>query len=483
MSRVKDIRIQEYMIIIFVSVWIAHLSLATPIVFEEDFDYRTNKIFSLKGLDYELSKRLFPESVNIFYPIALTLSKKGVLYVLNGADDKIFRLKNGRLEEVYIPFSARNITAIYIDSENRLFLAYDRGTKVCYLKNNRKITIVNKRGYHKGYIDSVQDISCSTGDVLLAEELNDRISIFSDKGEFKKVIDKFILKKPPIILGRYFSQGEIFLNKIKQEANEYIRHILKVRKEKWEIEGLKIQFKLSKIPDKIISKFNAPAGIAVVPVAKRIYEIVIVDSLNDRVVILDQSGKLKRVFGYSGKTSGRFFMPKGVYVDILKNIYVADTGNNRIQKFSYKGEYLTNIGLSGEASVLNVPEDVVVKDDGTVYVADSLNGEVKVFIAEPFVQGRKAYLKEKYKEAVNYLKKALKVTPENPFAYYYLGYSYFKLGELKKSLKSYKQAYFLTKKQPYSRIHNFARQEIVRIKKLYTLQNILEGKSGFTDKY
>lgn len=71
----------------------------------------------------------------------------------------------------------------------------------------------------------------------------------------------------------------------------------------------------------------------------------------------------------------------GIDIDGSNNVYVADTRNDRIQKFTSEGTLLANIGSSGGSDgQLNQPTDVDV-DDGTgeVYVTDSGNHRVQVF--------------------------------------------------------------------------------------------------------
>ena len=53
----------------------------------------------------------------------------------------------------------------------------------------------------------------------------------------------------------------------------------------------------------------------------------------------------------SGESSQAFFYPADVTVDGEGNIYVLDSGNHRIQKFSREGVYLETIGREGEGPV------------------------------------------------------------------------------------------------------------------------------------
>ena len=44
---------------------------------------------------------------------------------------------------------------------------------------------------------------------------------------------------------------------------------------------------------------------------------------------------------YGGSGDGQFFYPFGIAVDMTGNVYVADSHNNRIQKFDADGTFLS----------------------------------------------------------------------------------------------------------------------------------------------
>lgn len=90
--------------------------------------------------------------------------------------------------------------------------------------------------------------------------------------------------------------------------------------------------------------------------------------------------KLVSKWGSEGAGNGQFKDPKGVAVDAWGNVYVADYGNNRIQKFTSDGYYLTQWGVGGSDDYsVSSPKDVDVDSLGNVYVANGLDGYVKKF--------------------------------------------------------------------------------------------------------
>lgn len=84
------------------------------------------------------------------------------------------------------------------------------------------------------------------------------------------------------------------------------------------------------------------------------------------------SSRAPSVFsGGPGGQAGQFSSPKGLAVDAKGNIYVADTGNSRIQKFDGDGRFVIEFGAMGPPEmVLKSPNGVAVDNEGNVYVVD-----------------------------------------------------------------------------------------------------------------
>ncbi|MEX2246490.1 MAG: flippase activity-associated protein Agl23 [Dehalococcoidia bacterium] len=77
------------------------------------------------------------------------------------------------------------------------------------------------------------------------------------------------------------------------------------------------------------------------------------------------------IVGGAGSAPGQLNAPSGVAVDAEGNIYVADTNNNRIQKFNAAGEYVAGAGGVGSDVRLTQPWAMAVAADGTVFVANT----------------------------------------------------------------------------------------------------------------
>jgi sugar lactone lactonase YvrE len=81
-------------------------------------------------------------------------------------------------------------------------------------------------------------------------------------------------------------------------------------------------------------------------------------------------------WGSRGTGNGQFNYPNGIDVDSAGNVYVADTLNHRIQKFTNAGGFITIWG-TGNCGCGNsqfcAPQDVASDKSGNIYVVDSDN--------------------------------------------------------------------------------------------------------------
>ncbi|MGH2614454.1 MAG: 6-bladed beta-propeller [Thermomicrobiales bacterium] len=107
---------------------------------------------------------------------------------------------------------------------------------------------------------------------------------------------------------------------------------------------------------------------------------------NNRIVKFDSNGDDVATLGGGGSGDGQFQTPEGVAVDAAGNVFVADAGNNRVQKFAPDGQnpnaynHVATIGGAGDGDgEFNVPAAVEVDGDGNVFVADLGNDRVQKF--------------------------------------------------------------------------------------------------------
>lgn len=135
-------------------------------------------------------------------------------------------------------------------------------------------------------------------------------------------------------------------------------------------------------------QFNGPYGITL-DAAGTLW---VADGFNHRLQKFDPNGNFLGAVGTLGTGNGQFITPTWVNFDASGNFYVAETNsdpqdvaasdiqNQRIQKFSASGAFVSKWGGYGEAGgQFRLPFDVVVDANGNAYVADYYNTRVQKF--------------------------------------------------------------------------------------------------------
>lgn len=124
-------------------------------------------------------------------------------------------------------------------------------------------------------------------------------------------------------------------------------------------------------------KFSSPTAIAV----DFLGNVYVADSGNNRIQKFTNTGNFTTKWGSPGSGNGEFKTPSGLAVDSSGNVYVADTGNNRIQKFDSNGKFITKWGSPGSGTgQFNVPYAIAIdSSSGNVYVADLGNHRIQAF--------------------------------------------------------------------------------------------------------
>ena len=136
--------------------------------------------------------------------------------------------------------------------------------------------------------------------------------------------------------------------------------------------------------DAPISTFNEPWGIAVGPDGS----VYVTDTWNHRIQKFTRDGRPIKTWGQYGQpvldlpeTASSLWGPRGIAIDARGRILVADTGNKRIVIFDQDGNYVTEFGTGGfDPGQFDEPVAVAVAPSGTVYVTDTWNQRVQGFI-------------------------------------------------------------------------------------------------------
>ena len=106
-----------------------------------------------------------------------------------------------------------------------------------------------------------------------------------------------------------------------------------------------------------------------------------VDSLNTCHCIrqFDPQGKLVKKIGGVGSKRGQFYNPLAFRLDKKNNLYVADSGNNRVQKLNKEGKVLWSKG--DQIGELSLAKGVVADSKNNIYVLDAGHYRIQKFAA------------------------------------------------------------------------------------------------------
>jgi len=124
----------------------------------------------------------------------------------------------------------------------------------------------------------------------------------------------------------------------------------------------------------------APVGVAISPDGS----LFIADTNNHRVRRIDHGGNIV-VFAGSGRaafggdggpaTAADLNLPTGLAFDSVGNVYIADSGNNRVRKVSPNGT-ITTVAGDGTSAVLAAPSAIAVSPSGVLFITDTENHRV-----------------------------------------------------------------------------------------------------------
>lgn len=131
--------------------------------------------------------------------------------------------------------------------------------------------------------------------------------------------------------------------------------------------------------------FTRPSGVGVNAAGTRLYVVdtggVTAAAETHRVRAFDlPSGRLLRDIGRRGSEQGEFNLPTDVAVALDGSIFVVDSGNFRVQMFDGEGNFVRMFGTIGRRSgQFARPKELAIDAAGNVYIVDAAFGNFQIF--------------------------------------------------------------------------------------------------------
>ena len=202
------------------------------------------------------------------------------------------------------------------------------------------------------------------GNVYVSDNYNHRVQKFTNSGTF---------------LQQWEAWAEPRGVAVDPSGNVYVAEFLTSQVEKFDSNGrlLATWPQYNKERD-----LNGPSGIAVSERGEvYVVQLGSILSMGEHVFKFSSTGRLLTKWGTTGSGDGQFDCPSEVALDGSGNVYVVDGCNHRVQKFDSNGRFLEKWGSVGDAEgQFLYPRGVAVdRHLGYIYVADTGNQRIQKF--------------------------------------------------------------------------------------------------------
>lgn len=219
------------------------------------------------------------------------------------------------------------------------------------------------KGSEAGKFNDPTGIAVTANEVFVADARNNRIQVFDKQGKFKRAFGEDRIGRPMNIA---VAGHNLYVP-------DYFQDVIHV-------------FTLNGDYQRALAAedgFNSPGGVAIYPDGT----LLVADTYAQRVVHLAADGRVLRSWG---KPDGiDFSYPTDVAIAADGSFYVADAYNDRIQQFGSKGQLLRKWGGPFAINIFGpfkgwfaTVTSIAVGADGSVFAADFYNDRVQKFTAE-----------------------------------------------------------------------------------------------------
>jgi DNA-binding beta-propeller fold protein YncE/tetratricopeptide (TPR) repeat protein len=321
-------------------------------------------VFNADGIYLYGFPAMKQDGVTKLNPAKISLSRSGDVLVSD--PDKAVVHKYDRTGKLLKEIQAANNGAI-TDARGLIYLISTKEGRVReYSEAGEPIATFGTKGKGKMEFKSLRDLAADEAGILyFSDDENKKVvAINVESGETGPELPQAVL------LDRFMVAGPVERQAVKADVFTvtYDGKIIAWLPEAKELALFDKGVKKTLVKEgKQQGQVRAPRGLTV----DKKGLIYVADTGNDRVQIFNPDGTFNNQFGESGSSDGQFRQPSSVAVNAKGNIYVADTKNKKIKAFSPDGMFLFAAGPEMGNVVLANPVAVRCDDAKGVYILDS----------------------------------------------------------------------------------------------------------------
>uniref|UniRef100_A0A1X7TU16 RING-type domain-containing protein n=2 Tax=Amphimedon queenslandica TaxID=400682 RepID=A0A1X7TU16_AMPQE len=197
----------------------------------------------------------------------------------------------------------------------------------------------------------------------------------------KKMSDPISFMSSPSCVAASFVTGFIYI------ADKDKVHILSsdlrfIRSFQWRSKTVKpmpADGNVNGISPESIREFSNVNGMALVVIDGEDF-LYVTDGFDNRIQKFTHHGEYVSSFGKKGFAPGELFLPHGIAVGPGNLLYVAELGNHRISVFTFGGDFVCCFGERGSnIDQFVCPKGIAFDSNGVMYVCDSNNGRLVLY--------------------------------------------------------------------------------------------------------